>query len=275
MLDRFSVKSRLIMLVGLPLLGFIIISALALSDMRSLNRNSGNIFDYLIDMSLVQQTQDAYAIGVVDTFTRFESGDLTRNQLQRDISRFREQGLQAWQRYRDSELYGDARRLAGQIDTQLEAAERLSDRLLQNAVSQNQNDSNLSVELAQVFDPMTVSLRGLMEVQQTQSQQLYDDIQNRYDRGLTIFVIVVAITLIVSIIFARMIFLSIQRPVDQLGEVMTRVAKESDLKLRAPVVGDNELSLLGRRFNTMMDSFQEVLVSVAKPLSKLLPRRTI
>lgn len=263
MLERMTVRNRLSLLVAVPLLAFIVIVVLALADMRALNRTSAHIYEDLEDISLLQQTQDAFGIRIVDNFNRYHSGLITRNQLQTDVQRHIQTGRRAWQEFRSLPLSGEEQRMARSLDTHMEQSAQLAQRLLRQTDLRAMGADGLTRELGEVFDPLTQELRELMRLQVSESAQLYADSERRYEQDLVLFVSIAGATLFITLLLAWFIFRSIQQPVDRLGEVMTQVAKESDLSIRAPVSGNNELSLLGRRFNAMMDSFREVILNVS------------
>jgi methyl-accepting chemotaxis protein len=75
---------------------------------------------------------------------------------------------------------------------------------------------------------------------------------------IAIFALGMAAGIVVSTLIGR----SITRPLAHLQSIMGAVASQKDLTLRVPADSNDEIGQTGRAFNSLMDSFREVLGSV-------------
>lgn len=80
----------------------------------------------------------------------------------------------------------------------------------------------------------------------------------------------VAAIVIATIAIFYLLFRSVALPVRELQAVILGVEQHSDLTLRAPADTNDELSDIGRAFNTMLEKFQKVLGDVARSMERLM-----
>lgn len=272
MLDGYTVKTRLIVLVALPLLFLAFTTLLALSDMRKLNQASEEIFEDLLNVSNLQTIQDAYAIQTVDALSHYRNQSISLSELRATLESAESDASNAWQYYLGTDMTSEESRRSQELNAQIQDLRRTRDQLL-NLASSNQ----LRTMDGEVFDNLIVNsftgvtegLRGLISLQDDYALLAFEEAQAQYRMDQIIFLLVGATAFLISLAVALTVFRSIQNPLDEIGEVMTQVVKESDLKIRAPVRGNNEISLLGYRFNGMLENFHSIILSVKDATDQL------
>ncbi|MHB1397610.1 MAG: response regulator [Trichloromonadaceae bacterium] len=101
-----------------------------------------------------------------------------------------------------------------------------------------------------------------------------------WDRLLSLVfgaLLILGAAMIVAYLLAARLQGAITRPILQLGETMRQVADEKNLQVRAEIQGDDELALLGKGFNTMLDQLAQRDADLARyqgRLEELVAQRT-
>ncbi|BCV37851.1 methyl-accepting chemotaxis protein [Shewanella indica] len=83
--------------------------------------------------------------------------------------------------------------------------------------------------------------------------------------GLALFGLI-ALLLVVSTV---MIIRSIMRPVERITDVISRIELQKDLSLRCDVGSNDELGMIGRHFNSMVESFQKLIEQVIESVDAM------
>lgn len=101
-----------------------------------------------------------------------------------------------------------------------------------------------------------------------------------WDRMLSLVfgaLLILGVAMILAYLLAARLQGAITQPILQLGETMRQVAEEKNLQVRAAVQGDDEVALLGKGFNTMLDQLAQRDADLARyqgRLEELVAQRT-
>ena len=89
--------------------------------------------------------------------------------------------------------------------------------------------------------------------------------------------LILGVAMLVAYLLATRLQRAITRPIVQLGETMRQVAEEKNLQVRSEIQGDDELALLGKGFNAMLDQLAQRDADLARyqgRLEELVAQRT-
>ncbi|MCE9788303.1 methyl-accepting chemotaxis protein [Shewanella chilikensis] len=89
--------------------------------------------------------------------------------------------------------------------------------------------------------------------------------QHSFMLGLALFGLI-TLLLVVS---TMMIIRSIMRPVERITDVISRIELQKDLSLRCDVGSNDELGMIGRHFNSMVESFQKLIEQVIESVDAM------
>lgn len=274
MLNTVSVKTRLTILITVPIVAFIglvfvtlVLTKSLVSGIQSINN------DRVVPLKQIKVVSDNYAVSIVDNLHKFNAKLITKSQLVNAIESAEKVAKENWQAYLQTELTPQESRL-------IQTSEKLFDKVKQkvnwykNQLATNQplaSSSDMFVkEMYDVFDPFSTSLNDLIDLQLNTSQEFTDSATANYQSKQTSLIIACIVLLIATTVMALAIYKSIITPLRNIGATMANIADDTDLTLRVDAAGNDEFSSTAVSVNTMISHFQsliEELLNAVKTLS--------
>ncbi|MDC8853662.1 methyl-accepting chemotaxis protein [Shewanella algae] len=89
--------------------------------------------------------------------------------------------------------------------------------------------------------------------------------QNSFMLGLVLFGLIALVLVISTVVIIR----SIMGPVERITGVISRIEQQKDLSLRCDVGSNDELGMIGRHFNSMVESFQKLIEQVIESVDAM------
>ncbi|WP_345871258.1 methyl-accepting chemotaxis protein [Shewanella algae] len=89
--------------------------------------------------------------------------------------------------------------------------------------------------------------------------------QNSFMLGLALFGLIALVLVISTVVIIR----SIMGPVERITGVISRIEQQKDLSLRCDVGSNDELGMIGRHFNSMVESFQKLIEQVIESVDAM------
>lgn len=89
--------------------------------------------------------------------------------------------------------------------------------------------------------------------------------QNSFMLGLALFGLIALVLVISTVVIIR----SIMGPVERITGVISRIEQQKDLSLRCDVGSNDELGMIGRHFNSMVESFQKLIEQVIESVDTM------
>lgn len=117
----------------------------------------------------------------------------------------------------------------------------------------DQSDLDLGEEHAYIFEPIT--LDGSIIGYTVLTVDL-KDLHNQVFNSVFQTIIAVASALAIAFYISNIAQKALTKPIEILTETTSKVAKEQDYGLRAEVISDDELGMLSRSFNRMLDELE-------------------
>lgn len=274
MLKTLSVKSRLTILITVPIVAFIVLAIVTLGLTKSLVSGIQSINnDRVVPLKQIKVVSDNYAVSIVDNLHKYNAKLMTKRQLVSAIESAEKVAKENWQAYLKTELTPEESRL-------IQTSEKLFNKVKQKVnwyKNQLASDQPLSSspeqfvkDMYDVFDPFSGSLNDLIDLQLNASQEFTDSATATYESEQTALIIACILLLILTTVMALAIYKSIITPIRNIGTTMANIANNTDLTLRVDMQGNDEFSSTAVSVNTMISHFQaliEELLSAVETLS--------
>ncbi|KGK42668.1 hypothetical protein LH51_05635 [Nitrincola sp. A-D6] len=273
MLNQMNVVTRLIVLSVFPVLVIIASFSIAVKDMQLLNQNTQSLYtDAVIPLRQLKITSDAFAVAGVDAFQKFRAGVLLEPELRAQIEAAESAGQEAWALFLQSDISDTEKAMIKQAEGHLQTVLNTQNEFLEQAASGHLRLLDLptfNTRLFSAYEPLSNTLNELIDYQLSAASTLRNQADAQYIRDRNMFVIVGILVVIISSLLAWRVSLSIQRPIRKLVDVVSEIGTNSNLTLRAPIEGKDELSQLGTQFNGMMDHFQQLIRNLGNATDQL------
>jgi len=272
MLANLSIRLRLLILSLVPLSLLLIVMLLAVSNANRLNRNFEELYvDRMQPISQIKTIADAYAVNMVDTLHKYRAGLLDEGQVRHAFNESRQEAGKALKAYGATRLTSDERQRFERITAYLQQADHLTDGFLRqlDGSLRTQDANQFNSQLYATFDPLSAELDGLVQLQLDEGSKLSLLSQHDYRRTSNIFLVVSLLALVLILITSWLIALSIIRPLRGICRVIGEVQNSSDLTLRAPSDGRDELAATAQAFNALLEHFHGVIRHLGETASQL------
>lgn len=273
MLNQIRVKSRLILLSVIPLSALVLLGVLSLYDMRLLARGVDSLYqDRVIPLQQIKQVSDAYAVTIVDTLHKYRAGVLDQTAALAALDEAERSAQRAWQAYQTTQLTTLERQLMQTAErdmavwtTQLQQyRQQLQDNSLRTA-----DAASFNQVLYSKADPLSTALNDLINLQLQESATFTATAQQTLQSTIWLFSLLVLTVGAVIILFAVLVTRSIQQPLNQLRSSIIAVGDKSDLRLRAPVTGRDEIAETAHAFNQTIGRVQQFFTELNQAVVQL------
>ncbi|AEY02521.1 methyl-accepting chemotaxis transducer [Oceanimonas sp. GK1] len=244
MLRKWSIKTRLLVLTGLLLLGCLF---LGLSGLTALQRSVAGLNtvyqDRVVPLRDLKVIADMYAVNIVDSSQKVRSGDLSYAQALSELDQARQQIDEHWRLYSDTQMVPEEARLVQELLPLMEAADAPLSRLAD--ILRRQDEAALirfiRQELYQRIDPLSEGFGRLMEIQLEQSRQEYKDAITTYEQTRNGVIGRLLVMLVLGGGLALWLIRSITQPLETLKAAAAQVA-EGDLRHAVECSGNDEIA---------------------------------
>ncbi|MFZ2207601.1 MAG: methyl-accepting chemotaxis protein [Porticoccaceae bacterium] len=256
-LHRFSIRGRLIVFAGLPLLALIITVATSLWTIDVINQGVDRIYmDRVVPLKGLKQIADDYAVAVIDGVNKANAGMVTAEQTADQIRQAKARIDQEWRTYMQTAMTAEEAALAAQAGELFKSADADVERVLGALAGMQDPVAGMLGEfdgpLYKTIDPISKKVTELVDLQLRVAGEERDAIQALYHKAITGFLVGATLAVVLMAVIFALVYRSVMVPVVQLRATMEQVERESDLTRVVAVVGNDELAAAGRAFNAMM-----------------------
>ena len=268
MLNRVSIRIRLLLSYSVPVVAVILISLYGLSSFNAVEKGVTSLYDdRVVPLRRLKTISDSYAVQIIDAVNRANDGSITAEQAAEGIRQARETISTEWELYTATELTEQESRLVAQAETARNAA----DLAIRNAlgVLNSMNGrvrgrlDSLDGPLYDDIDPVTTKIDELLQIQLAEAEKIRDHTFQLHDRTFLVFLLTALSVVIAVAAIGIVIGRSITAPVESLRAMINRIADESDLSLRLQVNGTDEIATTSRAFNQMLEKMEGLVYRLA------------
>lgn len=264
MLRKTTIRVRLFLIAILPLLVLIAVIGVAIHNTSQIHGNMDKLFvDRMRPISQLKVVSDSYAVSMVDTLHKYRAGIFDIERLHKEFDLAERNESSAWKAYTSTVMTKRESEYVAMADKSRELVRTLVAQLLLEADTGKlrEADANTFIQrLYQTFDPLGSAISNLIELQLSEGASLYEASTFQYESMRKIFLVTGLLSLILIVVAATFICLSILNPLSDLRSIITKVQSQSDLTLRAKVVGRDEVSQTALAFNRMVEYQQSLII---------------
>ncbi|WP_421420225.1 methyl-accepting chemotaxis protein (plasmid) [Pseudoalteromonas lipolytica] len=266
MLNNYSVRSRLAVLALLPVSIFVITSIFTISMMHSMVKGIDSLYDdRVVPLEQIKTVSDNYAVSIVDLFHKYRAEQISKTAFLQSVNEAESLADSKWQSYLSTKLTSEEQRLVNNVEKNLDNVKSELGTLL-TAVKNNQlksiPDDQFVKRLYAVFDPLSESYQGLIELQLSEAYKFKNTADKSFEKVSIAMTASVIILIIILLIVAFMIYRSIHNPLLSLSGTIGSISKNADLTLRAKTHGNDEIAQAASHFNAMMERIHTLVNDV-------------
>ena len=175
MLNNYTVRTRLAVLALLPVTVFVITSFFAMSIMSNMVKGIDSLYDdRVVPLEQIKSVSDNYAVNIVDLFHKYRANQIAKNEFLTSVTEAKNIADRKWQSYLSTKLTTEEARLVSVVEKRLTVVQQKLTALL----NQVKNDEFKAIpsdtfvkELYDVFDPLSASYQGLIDLQITEASK--------------------------------------------------------------------------------------------------------
>jgi methyl-accepting chemotaxis protein len=274
MIRRLSVKNRIIILCVLPIIAFIAMLSLALTELKHTAEGVDRIYlDRVIPLKDLKVIADDYAVLVIDSVNKANAGLMSAQDTAQIIRSSEEQIHEKWKKFMATDLTAEEAQLASEAevlfnkaDAAILEAENLLGTMQGNVAGKlDAIDGPLYDEI----DPISEKITELVNLQLRVAKEEHDSIISEYERD-TFLLTGLSIAIVVALMWLGFaVYQSLIRPLNRIKDTVERIVAESDLSIELEVNRDNELSAIAKSFNKMIVQTRQVISNVTESADKL------
>lgn len=272
-LKNLSVRTRLIMLVFLPCLAFLLLAITSLMLSSSLVAGIQSINnDRVVPLKQIKVVSDNYAVSIVDNLHKYNANLMSKSELLKAIKDAENIASKQWSAYLQTELTPEEARLIKESEVLFDQVKRKVEAykaILNNNETLAPSPQDFVKTLYDTFDPFSSSLNALIDLQLNTSQMFADSAAQDYQSQRTLLITACIVLLIIMILLAIAINRSITSPLNNINQLMSDIANNTDLTLRVDESGHDEFAQTGASINTMLSHFNALITELLQLVTNL------
>ena len=270
-MQQFTIRTRLLMLVGAMLIGCIIIGLMGLSALQRSVAGLNTVYlDRVVPLRDLKTIADLYAVKIVDSSHKARSGRMTYAQAEHEVKDADRQIDTLWPAYQKTRMIDEEQRSVDVLAKLVEHAQEPIDRLkgILERGDKSALDAFVENEMYSVIDPLSEGFSNLIQIQLEESKRVYDAAVVLYDSTRTMLVLLLLGTLICGGVFATLLIRSIIQPLATLKDAAARVAA-GDLSQSIQVSGRDEVTDVQKSVQTMQATLRDTLQDIQGSATQL------
>ena len=261
------------MLAAVPLLVLVGICFGALSNMSQLAKGVDSLYqDRVKPLQQLKTVSDAFAVTIVDTLHKHRAGVVAAADTAETLKTAEQVALNQWQLYKSTLLTAEESRLIADtqplIDAWLVQIRGYQQAIPDGSILKVANEQ-FNQQLYATADPLSGALEALIQLQLRESEKFVNVANDTLSATSWLFSSIVIAVVIALSVLAFLVSRSISTPLIALRSTMMAVGERSDLRLRAPVAGDDEIADAAQAFNQTLTRVQQFFQQLSQAVVSL------
>lgn len=265
MLNKFTIKSRLIILIVLMSLVGAVVGIVGIIQTSNGERAFDRIFSSrVVSIGYLKNVELAYTVQIIDAANKFSDGvsnsqdalaavNMATSEIAKDWPRF----VNLQQADVDKELASEAESLMKSADMQVAALNTLLQHGDRAAVRKF-----IASNWYMVSDPLSDQLNQLYQTLQSEARNDFQDLTMSYGRGREVQLSVLIIGLLVSVFIGWTILRAVTHSIGTVRKQLHEIAAgEGDLTKRLEPSGD-EIGMIANEVNQLMEKLLQLVKRV-------------
>ncbi len=262
-----TVKSRLLLALGLPVLLLAIVLVTSFRGLGNINDNVISLHDdRVVPLKQLKLVADAYAVQVIDAVNKGNAGLFSAAETRQSLSDAQSIIKREWQTYTQTRLTEEEAALVQKAQSQLRDADQAIAAVMQ-FLSGKEGDlsgqlEQFDGELYTQIDPISTTVSDLVNLQLRVAGEVRNDIDATANSMLWTFGVLAVLALGLLTAAGWWLYHAISGPLHELSGTMGTAQRNLDLRLTVHANRDDEWGEAGQSFNAMLGSFRQVVEQV-------------
>jgi methyl-accepting chemotaxis protein WspA len=256
MLNKLTIKARLVFLIGLMSLVGLAVGVVGLIQSSSGERAFDRIFtDRVLSIGYLKNVELAYTVQIIGAANKYSDGVLSAQDALDAVKAATSQIEKTWPRFVSLQR-GDAdKQMAGETETLMKGADAEVATL--TGMLQRGDKAGIRKFIASnwyaVSDPLSDQLNLLYQTLQSEARNDFQDLTASYGRGRTIQLAILIIGLAASIFIGWTVLRTVTHSLGNVRRQLHEIAEgEGDLTKRL-ATSDDEVGMIAAEVNALME----------------------
>lgn len=254
--------------MGVTIIG---VGVLGISNLRVVNQS----FEYaynnqVVPMVLLKQISDEFSTNIVDASNKLRNNNISWNEADELISSGKTNILTKWNSLDSIKSLETEDQLFETTNQMLDQVTPIIDELSQIIADRDTTgiDFYILFSLYPEIEPIQQNITQLLEAETAHIKQEYDEANSKYKNVVLISILVVSIGILVSVGFAFLIFISINKSVQAASTTIDQLSKgnlATDIKIHSK----DEIGLMLQKLQKMILKLRET-ISIVKENTEII-----
>lgn len=267
MLSKFKVSKRLGALSLFPIIVLIMLVISAISIFGTIQTGVDSLYkDRIVPLRDLKVIADDYAVLIIDTVNKTNTGRMTVEQANSNLSTAQNRIAETWSEYLATELTAEEAVLVDEAKPLFTNANRAIEKLVAFLSSKNGNIeqqlNDFNGALYDQIDPISDKITELINLQLNVAEQVNNDVQQSTQSLTTTYILVTIIAISLLIIASYYVTKSITAPLHIMNRTMKKIEKDSDITQKIIIHGQDEFAQTATVFNEMMSRIDTLMGEV-------------
>ncbi|KDM90055.1 hypothetical protein EA58_19145 [Photobacterium galatheae] len=224
--------------------------------------------DRVIPLQQLKKISDAFAIDIVDAFNKWNIGDISQPMLASSVLKAKENVADTWMQYSSTTLTAEEKVIANQLSGEIQAIKQELMTLLQDTQNHPDTADQIVQKVYALIDPISMHIDGLIRIQLSTSQKIYQASQAQYESDIQIAIFLFILACILGFMIS---FWIIRKELRVLPEITKAIQKMSDGDFSPNQIStaNNELDFITASLQTLQRSIVTIIQASDNILGQL------
>lgn len=203
-MSQFKIRTHLLLLAGLALLGILGVASAGLWGMHSTVKGLETVYlDRVVPLGDLKKIADLYAVDIVDAAHKTSNGSMSTQDAMQHIEQAQAQIRTLWEAYQNIRLLPSEQRLIEEIKPLMAQAHAPLQQMLglMRAHDEAGLDAFIGQQLYPAIEPLSGKFSDLIGIQLKEANYQFELSQQRYHQQLQISVLILIVTLLIGGIY--------------------------------------------------------------------------
>ena len=267
MLSNLNVTSRLGAISLFPIIVLIIVVFSAVNIFGNIQNGIDNLYkDRIVPLRDLKIIADDYAILIIDTINKANSGRMTSEQAKTNLLKAQNRIKKTWEIYLSTELTDEEQKLANEAEPLFKQANTAINNIeafLSDKTGNIQYQLNqFNGPLYEFIDPISDKITELIQLQLDVAKQISDKVHADTQTLTTYYIVGTILATLCLMLASFTVTKSITGPLNIMNNAMANIEKNSDITQKIHIQGKDELAETARVFNRMMQRIDVLMGEV-------------
>tara|TARA_Y100000782_G_scaffold51855_1_gene57753 strand:- start:18678 stop:19550 length:873 start_codon:yes stop_codon:yes gene_type:complete len=275
LLNKLKIKSKLLLISLLPIISILILIATSQYELKQSDDGVGRIYDdRVVPLKDLKLIADDYAVFVINAVNKANAGLITGSEALNGIRKARKDVEEKWGEYMATTHTVEEAQLTKEVEARFIPANNSLDKLEASLsmlssgyITGQLND--FDGPLYETIDPIGEKITELISLQLRVAGEERETIKEVYKTALIIMASLGVLSILVLALVSKLVYSSINTPLQALNKAMDTVASSSDLTVSADAAGNDELAAMSTSFNKMISHQRKLINDISGATQQL------